>query len=535
MKQSKFSDFFLGLIKDRKKLILILLLVLNGSLVITTTFLIFSNNQGGNSSFLSSSSASPSTSNTHSSDVPSPLLNDFSFDDANFVNSFPLGFRPIRFIEGHHNQILSLGFSTPTLLEINDKPSLPQFIVMDEAYNPLHNYILDIGIDASVSYLNRDLVGITGFHQGARLDNGDFLVFGQLPGYLLNSNNEKISLGGIFSETNILETTENIQFFIKIDAGSYAVSLVDVYQSIEATYNSFSQELTFTDPSSFFLAGQTTLKSGLFINNPSHDFPTHSSLFIIKFSYINGAISILDDFYLFNSGSTQFTRSLYSERIIYFTGNTLGNTGSFSAYEIQGNTYRFPFVGAINLEDFSFVFLTVVSSRIFNTTDFSSGFTSLGSLVIGHNNELITTALGQTGPSHALPNANVSSILLMNRFTGVIDQEINYGATGFTTGFFIGQTVSGYFILGGTSATRGLYASNGRTDILMVLLNQSFSVTKIVAWGGSEHEGIASWPMISSKGTLFFAAYTTSRDGTFASLTSDLLLESEIIFLIELK
>ncbi|MEY3609493.1 MAG: hypothetical protein RLZZ264_14 [Bacillota bacterium] len=88
--------------------------------------------------------------------------------------------------------------------------------------------------------------------------------------------------------------------------------------------------------------------------------------------------------------------------------------------------------------------------------------------------------------------------------------------------------------LGATRATTSSFASNGESDMLLLVLNQAFEISQIVIWVGTGSDNMFTWLLITSRGTLIFGVNTNSRSGTFAEITEGAPQNAYVSFFIEL-
>jgi len=535
MEKSKQSNFINDLLKDKKKLGLLILLLV-GTVTVGTTAVIFNQPQEAPNSSISNSNNTTSTTVGSSSTVTSSaetssaatseLINDFSFDDAEFVNALPLGFQPRRFVQGPDNIIVALG----VYYIANIEPPIPQIVVLDQNYNILLDYKLDIGFNENVNYSIENNGNYSLMH-GVMLENQDVLIFGQYRGHLLKSDSTKEPLGGIFADANIPTSVNLIYFFLKLEKTSLEVSLVEVVSNGSELniYSGFVQDFIALGGDEFFISGQTQLSSGLFVNRPalSGGFTVG---FLIKFSFVNGVITLIDDIYISNTGYTNVTRSVFFNGKIYFTGQSSGNGGNFADKGIPNANSTFPYIGIVQESTFTLTVVNPIENRIRDNT-MNNSF--MGNIAIGHGNKIVATVHGITADTHPSPNATVASVLEIDPITADIIEEYTIAIDN-VSNYFIGKTESGYFLLGRTSATTSSFASNGGSDMLLVVLNQAFEISQIVIWGGTTEDAMQTWPLITSRGTLIFGVSTNSRDGTFASITEGTPANTYVSFFIEL-
>ena len=526
MSKFNFSEFVKSIISDKKKLSLALLL-LTGTVAVTTTAVVLSNPGSEASQSSNSGQSSTSSSSSSSSSQESEVINDFNFDDAEFVNVLPVGFESRRYVQGPNDQIMVVGFSRETQLYV------PQFVVLDSDYTILHSYEVNVGAENGTTYLNND-IGNSTFMNGVTLENGDYLLYGQYRGHLLKNDNTRVQLGGLFASENIPVETAQLYFMVTVSSSTFNVDLVEVSYTTgnQSNFGGWIQDFTALGNDEFLISGTTSFQTGLFVNRPSN---VNSNVgFVIKFGYTNSGLTLLDDLYFSNSSYTNLSRTLFHNDKIYVAGHTVGNEGTFSGLSSLASNSRFPFLIVIDEATFTVTHIAPVLDRIVTNVENNEAF--IGNIVLGHDGKLVGTVYGRTNSTHSMPNSQVSSVLSFNLEDGTVANEYVISQSGdLVHTYYVGRTETGYFLLGNTEATSGSFLSSGQNDMLMVVLNKSFAITEIVIWGGGGSDYMQTWPLITSRGTLIVGVGTNSTDGTFAEFTEGLTNQAYVSFFIELK
>ena len=469
---------------------------------------------GGNansSSSLTSNSTNSSTNNSTNSTSNTPsnneeqIITDFEFSNGQFVNTaFPLGFTPSRFVDDNEGGFYAMG----RLAENNSttKPQ-PAIVRVGEDFTPIWTLAIDLGYQNSTTYSNNNNWR-TRFHNGGLLENGDLLVFGEAVGYLLLSDNStRVALGGIFSGESIPTTTNSV-FFYGVVSQDGEFTLIDYILTNNSFGDSYIADMYLLGNDEFVLVGRAYYDQGIFtgITLPQNN----QSSYILHVSYQNDTLTTQNLFQFTSSINLFINRSFKDGVNLVIAGNATGSIAGIENFD-YGSNLSYGFLLSFDLEAWSLNWATPIDSlKVDRNTD-QNGFINSYNVILGHEDAYVMLL------QRRVNNNNVFTTYLVEvSKTGEVLGTQTLGEENTNSTYFIGRTVSGYFTLGNTTATTGIYASNGAEDLFLTIMNEDFEITSFEIWGGNNLDAMQTWPTVLNNGTLIFGAYTNSTTGDFA-------------------